>query len=442
MWSAGSVQAQKSDRPTVTFDELMTLVKFNQDDDKILEALKKSAPSFILGDDQEKKLRAAGASDRLIAAIRKMNPADKVGEVTDLAIVLDCSGSMSYDTSDKRQKMEVAKGVTTNLIRGLPNGLNVTFIIYGHESFGETDERNCKAVKVVRPLSKLNDAGKQELTKFIAGLKPVGHTPIGLAVEVAGKELAKSQGTCGLVLITDGMETCHRDPAAEVAKLVRDLKMSFGVHVIGLGLKPEEKKAVADIAGKSGKYYDAQSSEDLAKSIKLVAEKVADAAKPAEEPKVVPAARRGLLVAEPKINFPKCKEIQLIVVDGAVSDVKARGKYGEPIRVPSASQKYQVYWVPEKGKPVLMIEDFSIAEQKVVEVKPEECLGLIKVNGKGKPKEGIVVRRGRGVVEVGATSTSFGEIMVVPVGTWDVYVDDNVLEEGLKVEAGKLHQIE
>jgi hypothetical protein len=32
--------------------------------------------------------------------------------------------------------------------------------------------------------------------------------------------------------------------------------------------------------------------------------------------------------------------------------------------------------------------------------------------------------------------------MVVPAGSYDVYADNNLIEEGLKVEPGKLYELE
>jgi Ca-activated chloride channel family protein len=457
----GPAQAQKENRPTVTFDELLTLVKFKVDDDKIIDKLKESPPIFVLGADQEEQLRKAGASDRLITAIRKAKPAGKIGEVTDLAIVLDCSGSMSYDTPDGKQKMEAAKEVTIELVKSLPAGLNITFIIYGHESFGKTDERNCQAVRVVRPLSRLNDEGKKELTDFIATLKPVGHTPIALSLEKAGEELAKSKGSCGLVLITDGIETCHRDPAAEAAKLASKLNMSFGVNVIGFGLKPEEKRAVEKIAlAGRGKYYDAQSGAELAKQIKLVEEKVAEAAKPAEEKK--PAAeeaqasstgKRAIKILEPDKGIPDMKEVLIVPPSTSRNvlyayDPIVETRYDKEIRIPNPQKKYDIWWVPKQGQATLMIEGFSLAESKVRDIKPEEHLGMVEVAGEGKGKDDYIylVPPGTSKNVLGAyyaqMSHKFGERMVVRPGVYDVWANGNLLEEKLKVEAGKLHKIE
>ena len=115
-----------------------------------------------------------------------------------------------------------------------------------------------RAVKVVRPMSPLDANAKGELAQTIGRLQPVGYTPIALALEVAGQELGRKDAQGGLVLISDGKDTCEGDPAAAAAKLARNPNLAFGVNVIGFDVRDDEQKAVEEIAraGK-GKYYDA-----------------------------------------------------------------------------------------------------------------------------------------------------------------------------------------
>jgi hypothetical protein len=61
-------------------------------------------------------------------------------------------------------------------VKKVPDGLRLTFIVYGHDK-----ELQCRAVKVLRPLSDIDPAGKAELAKAIPALRPEGSTPIGLA---------------------------------------------------------------------------------------------------------------------------------------------------------------------------------------------------------------------------------------------------------------------
>ena len=77
------------------------------------------------------------------------------------------------------------------------------------------------------------------------------------------------------------METCQGDPAKEAVALFQRLRLRDGVEVIGLGLKPAERKAVELIAqaGK-GKYYGADSTKELADALVAVGPKTPPRARP------------------------------------------------------------------------------------------------------------------------------------------------------------------
>jgi Ca-activated chloride channel family protein len=225
-------------------------------------------------------LTRAGASGTLLAFLRgQRGGPTRIGDVTSIVIILDCSGSMADKTQDGPSKMEVAKKVVSGLIEKIPNGRKVAFIIYGHDA-----ELKCQAVEVVRPLSELDEAGKGRLKTALARLKPVGHTPIALSLRVAARELARDDGLCGVILITDGMETCHGDPNAEAARLAENPKLTFGLHVVGFDVDPKERQAVEAIAraGK-GTYYEAKSPQKLTEAVEGLARKIVQADEPGIE---------------------------------------------------------------------------------------------------------------------------------------------------------------
>lgn len=433
----------------VTFQDVLKLLSLGIEEEAILKRLEKSPTVFVLSDEQVAELKKAGASEKLIALLKNVRPASPQAAelITDIALILDCSGSMRETTSDGKTKMDVAKTVVADLIQKIPGGLNVTFVIYGHELFGNADDpRNCQAVKVARPLSKLDDAGRTELSELVAGLKPTGGTPLALSLKVAGEELAKNKDAfCGIVLLTDGLESCKGNPNEEVAALLGKLKLSFGVNVVGLGVNEDGDaalKAIAD-AG-NGKYYDADDAGELADSISAIAKELEVKAKPAEIKVVM---RRAIIVHKPAIEeFPELGEIQLISRGLGSTSTDGKGGYEEEIRVPSATTKYEILWVAKDKElgSVAMLRDQVFAERKLVEIKPEEHLGMVRIRGEGQPKKAIEISRpgSLGSVDVAVRTKKFGQILVVPVGKWNILVDDNRIEEGFEVEPGKLHELE
>ena len=95
-------------------------------------------------------------------------------------------------------------------------------------------------MKVARSLAPLDASGKSHLGAQVAALQPVGGTPIAAALELAGSELARNDSPCGMVLISDGKETCNGDPAAVAASLTSRLKLSFGLHVVGFDVQGDD----------------------------------------------------------------------------------------------------------------------------------------------------------------------------------------------------------
>ena len=438
--------------PVVTYQDVLKLLSLSIDEDAILKRLEKSPTTFTLSAEQVAELKKAGASDKLLAA---MQGGPKVSSqtaelITDIAVVLDCSGSMKEPTKDGKSKMDVAKAVVADLVRKIPDGLNVTFVIYGHEVYGPADDpRNCQAVKVARPLGPLDAVGKSTLASMIATLKPTGTTPIALALRTAGAELTKSDAYCGIVLISDGKETCQGDPAAEAAKLAQNPKLTFGVNVVGFDVNAEERKSLEEVAAAGkGKYHNAETAGELADSIGTIVAQLQKAAKP---PEAVASGRRAVKVVQPTIELLPMKEI-LLTEAGAPkgtlrSYVKAKvEKYDEEIRIPSGTAKYELWWIPKEGHALRMATDLVFPERKVVSIKPEDYLGLIRVKGTRAVKQVLVVPAGspKGTRTSYTTQETkkFGDVMIVPVGKYDIWVDENVIEEGLEVTAGKLYELE
>lgn len=444
---AGSAKPPAASGQDITFEDLLKLVSLGIDDESILKRLQKSPTVLTPSAEQVAAFKEAGASDKLIAAMQGVRPlSPQAAElITDFAIVLDSSGSMKEKTPEGETKMEAAKRVVTDLVQKFPDGLNVTFVLYGHEVFGRADDpRNCKAVKVVRPLSPLDAAGKSQLGSLIAGLRPTGATPIALSLKTAGKELSKHDTFSGLVLITDGLETCNGNPAAEAAALAAN-RCTFGVHVVGFGVKPEEDKALKEIADAgNGKYYSADSADELSDALQKLRQELEVVAKPAEK-KVT--QRRAIIVHKPPIEeFPALGEIRLQSYGLGSVSVEGKGGYEDEIRVPSATVEYDIFWAPKEAgmSQVAMLRKQVFTDRKLVEIKPEDYLGMVRVNGAGKPKKAIEISRpgNLGSRDVATRCQKFGQIMVVPAGKWSILVDDNKIEEDFEIEPGKLYELE
>lgn len=273
-----SAKPASSKRPAkaVALNDVVELLENGADEATILSLLQRSPTLFTLGAEDEARIRKAGAGDRIIEAMKgKRAKSAQQNDVTDIVIILDCSGSMTERQKEGVPKITSAKKVVSDLVRKIPNGLRLAFIVYGTES-KSTPEESCRDIKILRPLSELDAGAKEELVRMIGELNVKGNTPIAESLKIAGRELAKNDAFCGLILISDGKETCNGDPAAEAAELAKNPKFSFGVNVIGLDVHDDERQSLAQIAEKGkGKYYNADSAARLEEAVASLRQELA-----------------------------------------------------------------------------------------------------------------------------------------------------------------------
>ena len=129
---AGSVKNKPAaGGKAITFQDITKLLELGIDEATILKRLEKSPTVFVLDVDQITELTKAGASKKLLSAlqgVRQISP-QAAELITDVAVILDCSGSMKEKTKEGETKMAVAQRVVTELIEKIPDGLEVTFVI-------------------------------------------------------------------------------------------------------------------------------------------------------------------------------------------------------------------------------------------------------------------------------------------------------------------------
>ena len=256
----------------VTFDRVLDYVQLGVDEAKIAQLVKASPTKFVLGSAQVEKLRQAGASPTMIEAIQqKATPVEAISDVSDFVIILDCSGSMNERLSDGTSKWHAARQAAIELVRAIPDGKNLSLIAYGRDA-----QRECSSVDVVRPLKRLTSDDKRQLTQTIEAFRAVGHTPIARSIHVASDQLTSAIGMASVVLITDGMETCHADPVAESAALVaRFPSLHATVHVVGFCMGDIEAAQVSRIAkAGNGEFYDAKNAEGLIACVRKVESRI------------------------------------------------------------------------------------------------------------------------------------------------------------------------
>lgn len=189
-----------------------------------------------------------------------------------ILFILDASGSMAGQI-DGRAKMDVAKGVMTDLIDGLPDSVNVGLEVYGHRSKGDCDD--------IETMVEVGEVDKQTLIDKINSIQPKGKTPIAKSLAMAGDKLGASEDETTIILVSDGEETCEGN-ACTYIKDLREKGINVKVHVVGFDVGQKEKEQLSCIAeAGGGRYYTANNADQLKQALTEVKEEVVAKAEPA-----------------------------------------------------------------------------------------------------------------------------------------------------------------
>ncbi|PHR60253.1 MAG: hypothetical protein COA47_07585 [Robiginitomaculum sp.] len=180
-------------------------------------------------------------------------------ETKSLYVIFDVSNSMWGELSDGTRKIEAARQAFHNIDGKLMANRELALRLYGHRT-----KSDCEDTQLVVPFgSPVTTLPK--MRSLIDSVQPLGKTPIARSLELA---LADMKGRTGeVLLISDGVESCGRDPCA----LVKNWKSSgieLVIHVVGLGLDRPGRTAmqcITDTAG--GSFYDSRSASDLSANL-------------------------------------------------------------------------------------------------------------------------------------------------------------------------------
>lgn len=180
-----------------------------------------------------------------------------------VVLAVDASGSMAARVGGET-KMDAAKAAAADFLTGLPEGVEIGLLAFGHRGNNSEAGRapSCRAVEMVQPLGPGNrDVVRDALGRFSA----TGWTPLAAAIEQAGAALSPSDtpGAQIVYVVSDGEETCGGDPVA-AARQLRDGNVRAVVNVIGFDLTPADRaqlRAVAEAGG--GSFVEAANGRDL-----------------------------------------------------------------------------------------------------------------------------------------------------------------------------------
>jgi len=173
-------------------------------------------------------------------------------------IVLDGSGSMWGKTAGKT-KIASARIAIQELLQEIDNEEQLGLVVYGHRKKGD-----CSDIELLVPVG----APKNAIQKAVDGISPLGMTPLSAAVQFAGEQLRSSRHP-RIILVSDGEETCDKDPC-EIARELKVMSPNLIIHVVAFDLDEKAIESIACMAEESGGFMlQATDASTLSESLKI-----------------------------------------------------------------------------------------------------------------------------------------------------------------------------
>src|SRR6056297_872795 len=296
-------------------------------------------------------------------------------------VVFDGSNSM-WGQIDGTAKVEIARGVMETLLGDWADTREVGLMAYGHRRRGD-----CGDIEIlVQPGGDTRAA----ILEQVGRITPTGKTPLTDAVEQAARQLAYTDRPATVVLISDGLESCDRDPCA-LARALEKGGVGFTAHVVGFGLGADQDDAqLACIAEETGgTYIQAANAAELKAAMSSVSTAVAQAA-PEPEPEPEPALPEvtvtgpGTAVGGAVIEVswgPTVAPADFITVVPAGAEEGAHGPYqgvgdSDTVRltIPADEGLYEIRYVHNEGDVTLGTDALEIAKPEVALSAPVKVL--------------------------------------------------------------------
>ena len=212
----------------------------------------------------------------------------------DIVLVLDVSGSMSWDMSDsdKTKRIDALKDAVNafidkvaekNTSDGKMVGHRISIVKFAasktNDVGDDTDWRGRNYSQIVKRLTAVDDAGKTALTTAVNALQPAGATRADYGMELAKDELEKNSTDQSrdkvVVMFTDGTPTSgtlfEESVASNAISASKKLKdKNVKVYTIGIFSGADPKANVTNTeTSKENKYMQAVSSNYPSATLQL-----------------------------------------------------------------------------------------------------------------------------------------------------------------------------
>ncbi len=181
---------------------------------------------------------------------------DGAALVPSTMLIFDGSGSMwgKLEGEKPTKFVQARDAIRTALGKVAPQSTNVGLMSYGHRR-----PADCSDVQVIaQPDAAAGPAFIDRIAAPLEKLNPKGKGPLTAALREAAKLVGKSTGPRSIVLIHDDPDNCQQDACATLAEIQQSAP-GVVIHVVGLGLKPEDATRYQCLTtATGGRHIDAQ----------------------------------------------------------------------------------------------------------------------------------------------------------------------------------------
>lgn len=185
---------------------------------------------------------------------------------TRILFIFDASNSMRGHWSDG-SKIDIAKKILSATVDSLKEveNLELALRVYGHQSPITPTYQDCDDTKLEVPFGKSNH---DQIKTTIYNIDPKGTTPIARSLEASADDFPDKKANNIIILITDGLEACDKDPCI-VARKLKEKGINVKPFVVGIGIDLEYLKAFNCI----GTVYNAEDENSFKNVINNVVNK-------------------------------------------------------------------------------------------------------------------------------------------------------------------------
>lgn len=322
------------------------------------------------------KAIAVGAAAFALAAFPPSSFAQSTESSGKTIIILDASGSM-WGQIDGKPKIEIAREAIGELLGSLDPSIELGLMAYGHRQKGD-----CEDIELLITPQKVDRNAFNEIVKSII---PKGKTPLTDAVEQAANFLRYEEEAANVILVSDGLETCDRDPCELASRLAKN-GIGFRAHIVAFDLTAEESDSFRCLADETGgAFLEAQDAGTLTDALEMAVEAAAEPAAPAGNPAPMP---------EEKLD-PATLEAPASVPAGSNFEVKWEGPgnkhdYITVIEPEAESHRYGNYAYTRGGSPTTLRAPIDPGEYEVRYIAGGKGQVLGKVTIQVTPVEATV----------------------------------------------------